>query len=115
MRTEQTNIRLNLGAHNHYSDLAEAQGVKLATYLRNKLEREYLGEDPDSQVRRDLASIRRMVEAISGGDETGKNDFRILVEILLLLRSLSPIDTSKTVKKEMERLGYNPIDLNKES
>ena len=113
MESEQVNIRLIHPAWRHYSDLAEARGQKLATYLREKLEKEYQGEDADSQMRRDLASIRRMIEAIGGGGGEGKKNIVILVELLLLLRALSPQDAIKTVQREMDRLGYNPVDLNK--
>ncbi|CAB3802737.1 hypothetical protein LMG28614_05685 [Paraburkholderia ultramafica] len=85
-------VRLSEEKWQLYSDLAQAQGVGLSTYLKRRLEQ-------GDQLAEQLASLRRVIEASliprdepaapsgPGAPATSPRQDGILLELLLLMRS----------------------------
>jgi hypothetical protein len=96
-------LRLNRRAWERYANEAAALAKPLSTYLRERLERE-------DELLAELASIRRAVENLaasppppttSGGD----NSSHLILEVLLLCRSLAQPQRTETAHAELRRLG----------
>ncbi len=103
MKSNTVALRLRKDVWVRYSAEAQAQGVSLGSYLRQRLEKE-------DQLDGELAALRRAVERSAGGapsrgDDGSELPSGLLVEVLLLLRSLAGPQKATVAQKEVERRG----------
>ncbi|MBL8586011.1 MAG: mobilization protein [Bradyrhizobiaceae bacterium] len=110
--SDPINLRLSIDRKRQYEDDAARRGMPLTTYLRRRL------EDGD-QVSEQLAELRRLIlDAQSGPtshedspageaapDPSGVPSTAMLVEVLLLLRSVVDADKLRMVHGELRRQG----------
>ncbi len=111
MKSTMVSIRLDREPWTRYAAAAEAQGVPLATYLRGRLEQQDELREHQRQLERTLTALHRAVEqsasarppppAPSQGMPTS-----VLLEMLLLLRSVAGPQTAMVAQKEVERRGH---------
>jgi hypothetical protein len=104
MSSTHVSVRLSSDAWTRYSTEAQARGIALGTYLRQRL------EEQDRLVA-ELA-IRAAAEHDASAREeptasATASDFGTLVEVLLLLRSLAGPQKSAVAQKEVERRGLS--------
>jgi hypothetical protein len=98
-------LRLSRAAWVRYSTEAAALSQSLASYLRQRLERE-------DELVAELASIRRALENSSASSASTAATSTpagaspsMLLEVLLLCRSLAQHQRTETVQAEVRRLG----------
>ncbi|MBU9348639.1 mobilization protein [Burkholderia multivorans] len=107
---EPIKLRLDVQKQYQYEEEAAALGLPLSTYLRQRLER---GDDVAGQLgelRRAIADIGKRdpsadSQAQSAGTFEGGNKANtgLLVELVLLLRSIVPADKLNVVHGELRR------------
>ena len=103
MESATVGVRLRNDVWSRYSAEAQAHGVPLSSYLRQRLERE-------DQFEGELAALRRAVERsapppASATPAPAPLPAGALVEVLLLLRSLVGPQKATVAQKEVERRG----------
>ena len=104
MSSTKVNVRLSTDAWTRYSAEAQARRVALATYLRQRLER-------DDRLIAELAIRAAAEHGASAREEPAASapasDSGTLVEVLLLLRSIAGPQKSAVAQKEVERRGLS--------
>ncbi len=103
---EPIKLRLSLEQQHQYEEEAAARGLPLGTYLRQRLEQ-------GDQVAEQLAELRRLVVAgFQEREDRGETDSAprpadtgMLVEMLLLLRSVVGADKLQVAHGELRRQG----------
>lgn len=110
MKSTMVGFRLNREVWTRYLAAAEAQGVSLATYLRGRLEQQDQLQEHQRQLERTLAALHRAVEQSASARAAGPAQSQtvapaVMVEMLLLLRSLAGPQAATVVQKEVERRG----------
>lgn len=104
MSSTHVSVRLSSDAWNRYSAEAQARGVALGTYLRQRLEEQ-------DRVVAELAIRAAAEQGASSREPTALSasatDSGTLVELLLLLRSLAGPQRSAVAQKEVERRGLS--------
>jgi hypothetical protein len=104
MSSTHVSVRLSSDAWTRYSAEAQARGVALGTYLRQRL------EEQDRLVA-ELAIRAAAEQGASSREPTASSvsatDSGTLVELLLLLRSLAGPQRSAVAQKEVERRGLS--------
>lgn len=100
-------LRLSRRTWERYASEATALAKPLATYLRERLERE-------DELVAELASIRRAVENLAAAPahasstyERGEFPSGMLLEVLLLCRAMAQHQRMETVQAELRRLGVD--------
>jgi hypothetical protein len=97
-------LRLSRAAWERYSGEAAILSKPLSTYLRERLERE-------DELLAELASIRRAVENLAAAPRSSSGDGGaspgLLLEVLLLCRSLAQPQRTETAQAELRRLGVD--------
>lgn len=110
--SDPINLRLSIDRKRQYEDDAVRRGMPLTTYLRHRLEE-------GDQVNEQLAELRRLIlDAPTGlyahesspAGEAASNPSAVpnaamLVEVLLLLRSVVDADKMRMVHGELRRQG----------
>ena len=100
-------LRLEASRQREYENAAAAEGKPLATYLRERLEQADNNSQALERVRQDLAaSVFELRSLIENSTEEG-SDQAILLEMLLLIRSLSGVDKLKMAQAELKRKGFS--------
>jgi hypothetical protein len=101
--SDPINLRLHVDQKRRYEEEAARRQLPLTTYLRRRLEE-------GDEVSRQLAELRRLIVAArsepqpaGGADATP--DAAMLVEVLLLLRSVVREDKLRVVHGELRRQG----------
>ncbi len=104
MSSTKISVRLSADAWARYSAEAQARRVGLATYLRQRLEKQDLlvAELAIRAAAEQGASSRE-----ASASSTPASDSGTLVEVLLLLRSLAGPQKSAVAQKEVERRGLS--------
>lgn len=106
-------IRLFDDQVQRYKEEAEASGVTLSQYLRDRLDGEDNVLEVLSSVLERLSDIDNKLDDLNINTQGG-ND-AISVEMLLLLRSLlrnnSGKDTIKMVQADIKNMGLQPFDI----
>ncbi len=104
MSSTKISVRLSADAWARYSAEAQARRVGLATYLRQRLEKQDLlvAELAIRAAAEQGASTRE-----ASTSSTPLSDSGTLVEVLLLLRSLAGPQKSAVAQKEVERRGLS--------
>jgi hypothetical protein len=110
MKSTMVGFRLSREVWTRYVAAAEAQGVSLATYLRGRLEQQDQLQEHQRQLERTLTALHRAVEHSASARpappaQSQATPPAILVEMLLLLRSLAGPQTATVAQKEVERRG----------
>lgn len=104
MSSTHVSVRLSSDAWTRYSGEAQARGVALGTYLRQRL------EEQDRLVA-ELAIRAAAEQGASNREPPASSDSATasgtLVELLLLLRSLAGPQRSAVAQKEVERRGLS--------
>jgi hypothetical protein len=105
MSSTHVSVRLSSDAWTRYSAEAQARGVALGTYLRQRLEEQdrLVAELAIRAAAEQGASTREPAAAASAS----ASDSGTLVEVLLLLRSLAGPQKSAVAQKEVERRGLS--------
>lgn len=106
-KSELLRIRLTPSQLNSLTEAAAASGApSISDYIRAALFRQ-------QEVDKELAAIRALIIDYHGSGRPAGGQPAVAVETLLLLRSLVPPATLRTVQAEMQRLGIAPAQLNK--
>ena len=96
-----------------YKEEAEASGVTLSQYLRDRLDGEDNVLEVLSSVLERLSDIDNKLDDLNMNAQGGKD--AVSVEMLLLLRSLlrnnSGKDTIKMVQADIKNMGLQPFDI----
>lgn len=102
MSSTHVSIRLSNDAWTRYSAEAQARGVALGTYLRQRLEEQdrLVAELAIRAAAEQGASAREPPASSAAASDSGT-----IVEVLLLLRSLAGPQKSAVAQKEVERRG----------
>lgn len=120
------NIRLNIEKQAIFEDEAARQGKKLATYLRERLESDDAARVELEALRHELgaglAAIRHAIEdnrkrgaaAPAGTAAPGQIDTGLLLEMVLLLRTIGGPEKMKVAQSELKRQGFNSWTPHKE-
>jgi hypothetical protein len=97
-------MRLSADAWSRYSTEAQARGVALGTYLRQRLEQQdrLIAELAIRAATEQDAATRDRPAADGSSTDSGT-----LVEVLLLIRSIVGPQKSAMVHREIERLGLS--------
>jgi len=104
MSSTHVSVRLSSDAWTRYSTEAQARGVALGTYLRQRLEEQdrLVAELALRAAAEHDAAAREQPAASDPPSDSGT-----LVEVLLLLRSLAGPQKSAVAQKEVERRGLS--------
>lgn len=102
MSSTHVGVRLSRDAWTRYSTDAQARGLALGTYLRQRLEEQdrLVAELAIRAVTEQAAGREQPTVAAAPAEQPGT-----LVEVLLLLRSIAGPQKSAMVQKEVERRG----------
>jgi hypothetical protein len=105
MSSTHVSVRLSSDVWTRYSAEAQARGVALGTYLRQRLEQQdrLVAELAIRAAAEQSASSREPLESTGSTADSGT-----LVEVLLILRSLAGPQKSAVAQKEVERRGLSP-------
>jgi hypothetical protein len=101
---EPIKLRLSIERQHQYEEAAAARGMPLGTYLRQRLEE-------GDQVGEQLAELRRLIEDGSNEQHSPGNaglssaEAGMMVEMLLLLRSVVGGDKLQVAHGELRRQG----------
>ncbi len=104
MATTSVGVRLSSEAWARYSAEAQAREMPLAAYLRLRVEKW-------DQLEAELTALRRAIERIGTGGAGTKSSRGtelqpgVIVEVLLLLRTLAGPQRAGIAQKEVERRG----------
>ncbi len=104
MSSTHVSLRLSSDAWIRYSADAQARGVALGTYLRQRLEEQdrLVAELAIRAAAEHGASSREATASSASASDPGT-----LVEVLLLLRSLAGPQKAAVAQKEVERRGLS--------
>ncbi len=110
MKSTMVGFRLNREVCTRYQAAAEARGVSLATYLRDRLEQQDRFQEHQRHLERTLAALHRAVEQSASARPSAPAQSQgmapaVLLEMLLLLRSLAGPQAATVAQKEVERRG----------
>lgn len=102
-------LRLQLEKQFFYQEEAAKQGKPLASYLRERLDKEDETLQAIVSLRHEVATLRLMTEDIATKNVSSKLDDGdpALFEILMLLRQLCRPEQLKIAQGELNRLGYS--------
>lgn len=101
-------LRLKLEKQFLYQEEAAKEGKPLASYLRDRLDKDDETLEAITGLRREVISLRLMVEDITTAKSNHSNSSDpALFEILLLLRQLCRPEQLKIAQGELNRLGYS--------
>jgi|SRR5690606_2114488 len=104
-------LRLSPEKHLDYEDEAARRGKPLSTYLRERLEAGDAVHDELIAIHRKLINLQIAIDDLADGEplttETPSGqEISVMLEILLLLRSIAGMEKMTMVKRELMRLGY---------
>lgn len=100
-------LRLKLEKQFLYQEEAAKQGKPLTSYLRDRLDKDDETLEAIESLRREVISLRFMVDDIPTAKSSTSNCDPTLFEILLLLRQLCRPEQLKIAQGELNRLGYS--------
>ena len=115
-------VRLNESQMLVYAAEAEARGIPISTYLRDRLANADVMRDELASIRaamidmgETLDELRDQIEkqAVASTQETQANDepSAVQIETLLLLRAMTGTQTLQMVMSEIERQGLKPFRI----
>ncbi len=104
MRSTHVHFRLSSDVCTRYSAQAQAQDMALGSYLRWRLEQqdEFLADEA-AMLKRSAQHAPNTTPSVPGVDSSPPQG--LLVEVLLLLRSLTGLQKAAVAQKEVERRG----------
>ena len=115
-------VRLNESQMLVYAAEAEARGIPISTYLRDRLANADVMRDELASIRaamidmgETLDELRDQIEkqAVASTQETQANDepSAVQIETLLLLRAMTGTQTLQMIMSEIERQGLKPFRI----
>lgn len=102
MSSTHVSVRLGGDAWTRYSAEAQARGVPLGTYLRQRLEQQ---DRLVAELAIRASTDQNAAARVHHGASSPASESGTLVEVLLLLRSLAGPQKSAVAQKEVERRG----------
>jgi hypothetical protein len=102
---EPIKLRLSVEKEVIYQAEAQARGKPLGTYLRERLE-------VQDDLAAELAALRRAIDRAPGrSDGTAASaDMGVMLELLLLVRSIAGPQKMQMVQQELQRIGLSIWD-----